>query len=90
MALVALEGRKGEEEPDERASFFDVHSYQTTAWTAQLLEKPVGVFALGWLASETAPWVYVKTLHAKVCEFTLESDFLANALTKLGTLSAKR
>jgi len=48
------------------------------------------VFGPGWSASEAAPAVDVKTLHAKIGELTLENDFLAGALTKAGMLSAKR
>jgi len=32
----------------------------------------------------------VKTLHAKIGELTLENDFLEEALTRAGLLSAKR
>jgi transposase len=34
--------------------------------------------------------VDLKTLHAKICELTLENDFLEGALTKGGVLSTKR
>ncbi len=34
--------------------------------------------------------VDLKSLHAKIGELTLESDFLEGALTKAGLLSAKR
>jgi hypothetical protein len=36
------------------------------------------------------PADYVKSLHAKIGELTLENDFLEGALTKAGLLSAKR
>ena len=36
------------------------------------------------------PAVDVKSLHAKIGELTLETDFLEGALTKAGLLSAKR
>jgi transposase len=32
----------------------------------------------------------VKVLHAKIGELALEDDFLSNALSKAGLLSAKR
>jgi transposase len=32
----------------------------------------------------------VKTLHAKIGELTLENDFLGDALTKAGLLSARK
>jgi transposase len=37
-----------------------------------------------------APAIDVKSLHAKIGELTLENDFLEGALTKAGSLSAKR
>jgi hypothetical protein len=41
--------------------------------------------------AEAAPEVDVKTLHAKIGELTLDSDFLSGALGKAGLLpSAKR
>ena len=41
--------------------------------------------------AEPEPVIDVKTLHAKIGELTLESDFLSGALGKAGLLpSAKR
>ena len=89
-AKVALAALKGEKTLAELASLFDVHPNQITTWKGQLLEGTAGVFGPGWSASEVAPAVDVKTLHAKIGELTLENDFLAGALTKAGMLSAKR
>jgi hypothetical protein len=47
-------------------------------------------FGSGGGASDPAPAIDVKTLHAKIGELTLENDFLSGALTKAGLLSAKR
>ena len=47
-----------------------------------------GLFGGG--ATEAAPAVDLKVLHAKIGELTLENDFLAGALSKAGLLSAKR
>ena len=44
----------------------------------------------GAAATEAAPAVDVKMLHAKIGELTLENDFLSGALGKAGLLSAKR
>ena len=38
----------------------------------------------------SAASVDLKSLHAKIGELTLENDFLAGALGKVGLLSAKR
>jgi transposase len=40
--------------------------------------------------SAAAPTVDLKELHAKIGQLALENDFLADALTKAGMLSAKR
>ena len=48
-----------------------------------------GVFGSG-PATEAAPTVDLKLLHAKIGELTLEKDFLSGALSKAGLLSAKR
>ena len=89
-AKVALADIKGEKTLAELAQQFDVHPNQITQWRSQLLEGASGIFGAP-AASEAAPAVDVKTLHAKIGELTLENDFLAGALGKAGLLpSAKR
>ena len=85
---VALAAVKGEQTITELAQRFDVHPNQITQWKNQLLEQLPAVFEQGGASRE--PAVDVKTLHAKIGELTLENDFLENALTKAGLLSAKR
>ena len=67
-----------------------MHPNQISAWKAHLVESASGLFGPGGAASDAAPAIDVKTLHAKMGELSLESDFLSGALTKAGLLSAKR
>ena len=53
-------------------------------------EGAVGVFGSGRTATDTAPVVDLKLLHAKVDELTLEKHFLSGTLSRAGLLSAKR
>ena len=87
-AKVALAAIKGEKTLAELAQQHEVHPNQITAWKAQVLDGVAGLFGGG--AAETAPAVDLKVLHAKIGELTLENDFLAGALGKVGLLSAKR
>lgn len=87
-AKVALAAVKGEMTLADLAQQFDVHPDQITHWKAQLLEGAAGVFGLA--AGPATPAVDVKSLHAKLGDLALESDFLEGALSKAGLLSAKR
>jgi transposase len=85
---VALAAVKGDKTISELSQQFDVHPNQITQWKTQLLERMSVVFEGSGQAE--SPAVDIKTLHAKIGELTLENDFLENALTKAGLLSAKR
>src|SRR5688500_17183853 len=88
-AKVALAAVKGEKTLTELAQQFDVHPNQITQWKAQLLDGAASVFGAGKAASASPP-VDVKTLHAKIGELTLASDFLEHALGKAGVWPSAR
>ncbi len=87
---VALTAIRGEQTLSELAQQFDVHANQIKQWRDQLLEGALSVFERGAKPSKPEPGVDVKTLHAKIGELTLENDFLGEALTKAGLLSARK
>jgi transposase len=87
-AKVAVAAIRGEKTLSELASQFDVHPNQITQWKAQLLDRAAEVFGGG--TGSTEKPVDLKVLHAKIGELALENDFLEDALTKAGLLSAKR
>jgi transposase len=89
-AKVALAAIKGEKTLAELAQQYDVHPNQITAWKTHVVESACGLFGSTTSASAPPPAIDVKTLHAKIGELTLENDFLSDALSKAGLLSAKR
>jgi hypothetical protein len=63
-----------------------VHSNQIAEWKKILLEKAQDVFDKGKPSKEPD----IKELHVKIGKLTMENDFLANALGRIGEPSAKR
>jgi transposase-like protein len=88
-AKVALAAVRGDRTIAQLAEHFDVHPNQITIWKSQLEASASEIFGPGG-GTPAAPVVDVKSLHAKIGELTLENDFLEQALTKAGWLSAKR
>ena len=86
-AKVAIAALAGEKTLAELAQQFEVHPSQITDWKRQLRDRAADIFGK---SSESSPPVDVKAMHAKIGQLTLENDFLENALTKAGLLSAKR
>ena len=89
-AKVALAAVRGEKTLAELAQQYDVHPNQITAWKAQLVDSAAEVFGSAIARLDATPVVDVKVLHAKIGELALENDFLSDALSKAGLLSAKR
>jgi len=85
-AKVALAAIAGDKTLAELAQQFEIHPNQITTWKRQLIEEASEVFD----KSPAKPEVDLKALHAKIGQLTFENDFLENALTKVGLLSAKR
>ena len=88
-AKVALAAVKGDRTIAQLAEHFDVHPNQITIWKSQLETSASEIFGPGG-GTPATPVVDVKSLHAKIGKLTLENDFLEQALTKAGWLSAKR
>ena len=87
---VALAAVRGEQTLGELAQHFDIHPNQIKQWRDQLLEGAAGVFGTSTMSGPPEPNIDVKTLHAKIGELALENDFLEQALTKAGLLSARK
>lgn len=87
-ATVALAAIRGEKTLVELSEQYKVHANQIGQWRAELLERATEVFATAAEKREAGP--DVKTLHAKIGQLTLENDFLAGALGRMGDASAKR
>src|ERR1700739_1961467 len=88
-AKVALAAVKGDRTIAQLAEHFDVHPNQITIWKSKFEQSAPELSGQGGGTPPT-PVVDVKSLHAKIGELTLENDFLEQALTKAGWLSAKR
>jgi transposase len=89
-ARVALAAIKGDRTLVQLAEQFGVHPNLITSWKGQLEGGAADVFGRSGGNAAGQPFVDVKSLHAKIGELTLENDFLEDALTKAGLLSAKR
>jgi transposase-like protein len=87
-AKVAVAALRGDKTLTEIAEQYQVHPTQVTEWKRQLLDRAADVFDGTASKKENEP--DLKVLHAKIGQQALEIDFLGNALTKAGLLSAKK
>jgi transposase len=81
-AKVALEAIKGDKTLSELAQQFEVHANQIVQWKKELLERADELFEKG-KRKDDGP--NIGELHAKIGELTMENDFLAGALGRMGT-----
>ncbi len=88
-AKVALAAIRGKQTLVELSKQFDMHANQIKLWNDQLLEGRQALLVMK-KAEPVGPAVDVKTLHAKIGELTLESDFLSGALRETGLLGGKK
>jgi transposase len=89
-AKVTLVAVKGEKTQAELAQQFDIHLNLITQWKAQLLEGATGAAGSESRSGVQRPAANLTVLHAKIGELTLENDFVASALGKVGLPSARR
>ncbi len=86
-AKVALAALKGDKTLPELSDQFDVHSNQISAWKKELEQNASELFDRGKRNDETG---MVKDMQAKIGQLTMENDFLAGALGRVASSSAKK
>lgn len=89
-AKVALEAIRGELTLVELAEKHQVHPNQITDWKSQLFEHAAEIFGSGKGKHGGNEQAAIKELHAKIGKLSMENDFLAGALGRVGDPSVKR
>jgi transposase len=88
-AKVAMAALRGDKTLVQLAQQFDVHANQITTWKTQLQAHAKDSFETAAERSEKVG-PSIKDMQAKIGPLTLENDFLAVALGRIGDASAKR
>ena len=78
-AKVALEAAKGDKTIAELVQKYNLHANQITTWKKEAIEKAASIFAFS-SQSIKGNNEEVDKLHAKICQLTMENDFLAKVL----------
>lgn len=86
-AKVSLDALKGDQTIVELAERYQVHPNQIASWKKQLLAHAEEVFSKDRQPDQGPD---IKNLHAKIGQLSMENDFLASALGRIGDASAKR
>ena len=89
-AKIALEAIRGEQTIVELAEKHQVHPNQITDWKNQLLDRAAELFGNGKARRGDDGQAIVKELHAKIGKLSMENDFLAHALGRVGDPGVKR
>ena len=84
-AKVALAAVKGDHTLAQLAERIDVHPNQITQWKTESLQRAAEVFATAAEKRETDP--DIKTVHAKIGQSALETDFSPGPFSRIGDAS---
>ncbi len=82
-AKIALEALRGDKTIQEIAAKHQLHPNQVSAWKKQAMDGLAGVFSKGG-SPDAISDADVKELHAKIGRLTIENDFLASGLKRVG------
>ncbi len=82
-AFVALEVLSGGHTLSELSSKYGVHPNQISTWKKQAKEGIVDSFSGKKKRDRHDKEAQVRDLHAKICELTVEKNFLARAFAKI-------
>jgi len=86
-AKIALEAVKENATLSELAQRFEVHANQIVQWKKELLNRADELFEKGNRKDDGPD---IEGLHAKIGELTMEKDFLAGALDRMGRPSGSK